>query len=69
MKSVFIGIYELENDLIVNLVNTIQDAADWIGCGVTTLYDSLHREGLMNARGYYLERVNISDLENEEVTK
>lgn len=61
MDKVFIGIYEIETDLIAHIVDTIQEGAEWIGCGVTTLYDSLHRNGLMNARGYYLERVSIDE--------
>lgn len=62
-----IGIYEIESDTLAHLVNTIEEGAKWIGAGVTTLYDALHRDGVMNARGYYLERVAID--EDEEETK
>lgn len=61
MQNVVIGIYELKTDLIAHIVDTIQEGAEWIGCGVTTLYDSLHRDGMMNAKGYYLERVLINE--------
>lgn len=61
MTNTYIGIYNIENDLIENLVNTIEEAAQFIGAGVTTLYDALHRDGVMNARGYYLERVTIEE--------
>lgn len=61
MRNVVIGIYEIETDLIAHIVDTIQEGAEWIGCGVTTLYDSLHRNGFMNAKGYYLERVSIDE--------
>ena len=61
MKTTVIGIYETQTDLIAHIVDTIQEGAEWIGCGVTTLYDSLHRDGTMNAKGYYLERVTINE--------
>lgn len=66
MNGVYIGIYNMQDDLIENLVTTIQEAAEWIGCGVTTLYDALHRDGVMNAKGYYIERVTIQEDENED---
>lgn len=66
MNSVYIGIYNKESDLIEHLVLTIQEAAAWIECGVSTLYDSLHRDGVMNAKGYYIERVTIEEEENGE---
>jgi len=39
-KITVIGIYEIEFDTLAHLVNTIEEAASWIGCGVTTLYDA-----------------------------
>lgn len=66
MNGVYIGIYNKESDLIEHLVTTIQEAAAWIECGVTTLYDSLHRDGVMNAKGYYIERVTIQEDEEYE---
>jgi hypothetical protein len=60
-KTTVIGIYEIEFDTLAHIVNTIEEAASWIGCGVTTLYDALHRGGVMEARGYYIERVTIEE--------
>lgn len=61
-----IGIYENDStELLVHIVATIEEASKWIGCGVTTLYDSLHRDGFMNARGYKLELLDPEDLEDE----
>ena len=65
MKNVVIGIYEIETDLLAHMVDTIEEGARWLGAGVTTLYDALHRDGVMNARGYYLERVTIDEDEEE----
>jgi len=58
-----IAIYENDNmELLVHIVETIEEASRWIGCGVTTLYDSLHRDGFMNARGYKLELLQLEDV-------
>jgi hypothetical protein len=62
-----IGIYENnESETLAHIVETIEQASRWIGCGVTTLYDALHREGVMNAKGYKLEiiELNEEDLKN-----
>jgi hypothetical protein len=62
-----IGIYENnESETLAHIVETVEQASKWIGCGVTTLYDALHREGVMNAKGYKLEiiELNEEDLNN-----
>jgi hypothetical protein len=58
-----IGIYDKETETLAHIVDTIEEAARWIGSGVTTLYDALHRGGLMEARGYFLERVLLNESE------
>ena len=61
-----IGIYEnTETETLCHMVDTIEQASKWIGCGVTTLYDSLHRDGFMNARGFKIEIINEEDGDNE----
>lgn len=64
--ATIIGIYDKETDTLAHLVETIEEAARWIGSGVTTLYDALHRGGVMEARGYYIERVNIEEDLNDD---
>jgi len=59
-SSVLIGIYD-EEGLLVNITETIEHAAQWIGTGTSTLYDNLHRLGVMKAKGYTVERVEIKD--------
>ena len=60
-----IGIYTNDRaETLCHIVKTIAEASKFIGCGVSTLYDSLHRDGFMNARGYKIELLN---LEEEEV--
>ncbi len=61
--TTIIGIYEKETETLAHIVDTIEEAARWIGCGVTTLYDAMHRTGEMGARGYFLERVSINESE------
>lgn len=56
-----IGIYDIDTELLAHLVDTIEEACEWIQCGSSTLYDSLHREGVMKARGYTVERVTITE--------
>lgn len=59
-----IGIYEnTEAETLAHVVDTIEQASKWIGCGITTLYDSLHRDGFMNARGFKIEIITEEDLE------
>ena len=58
MKKSFIAIYEdggAEN--LAHVVNTIEEAAAWIGCHVQALYKALQLSGVMNAKGYYIERI------------
>lgn len=59
-SSILIGIYDNEG-LLVNITETIEHAAKWIGTGTSTLYDNLHRLGVMKAKGYTVERVEIKD--------
>lgn len=60
-NKVLIGIYDDESTLLVNITETIEEAAQWIGTGTSTLYDNLHRLGVMKAKGFTVERVDISD--------
>ena len=43
--------------LPVHVCNTIQEAAEWIGCKRDALYKSLHLNGIMKAKGYIVELV------------
>jgi hypothetical protein len=59
-----IGIYENnESETLAHIVETIEQASRWIGCGMTTLYDALHRDGFMNAKGYKLEIIELNEEE------
>ena len=43
--------------LPVNVVETIEDASEWIGCSTQALYDNMALYGVMKAKGYVLELV------------
>jgi len=59
-----VGIYD-DNDsgVLVHIVETIQEAAEWLRVSPQALYKSLKVSGSMNYRGYTLELVNIDDQE------
>lgn len=57
-KEQFIAIYEdNESESLAHVVDSIVEAAAWVGCSVQAFYDSFHRTGRMQARGYFLEPV------------
>lgn len=64
MRKNIVGIYEETGaGLLVHVVDTITQAAAWVGVSVDAFYKALHLTGTMNARGYVLELIK-----NEEVT-
>ena len=44
-------------ELMVHLVDTIEDAAKWLGCKRDTLYKSKYLDGYMNYNGFKIELV------------
>ena len=44
-------------ELPVTLVNTIEEASQFIGCAIQTLYNNMQLHGVMKANGYVLELV------------
>ena len=44
-------------ELPVNIVNTLQDAADWLQCNIRVLYNTMHRDNYMHYNGYKIELV------------
>ncbi len=58
-----IGIYNThDNDIIVNICDTIQAAAEWLGCTTSQLYKSLQINGIMSYKNYTLELINDEDM-------
>lgn len=68
MRKILIGIYDDESTLLVNITETIEEAAKWIGTGTSTLYDNLHRLGVMKAKGFTVERVAIAEEDKKDET-
>lgn len=55
-----IAIYEdTTTQNIAHIVNTIEEASQWLGCARDTLYKSLHLHGVMKAKGYIVERLEL----------
>ena len=53
-----IGIYEdTKEQTLAHIVNTIEEAAKWIGCTRQALYKSLQLHGVMKAHGYSIELI------------
>lgn len=60
MKNTIICIYDqLDNDLLVHQVDTLEQAAAWIDCSVRALYKSMQLTGTMQSKNYTIERVTI----------
>lgn len=58
MKKI-IGIYTDDApETLAHLVDTLSDAARWIGCSLQALYKAQHLDGYMHARRYKLELIN-----------
>lgn len=57
-----IGIYTYDaSETLVNIVNTIEDAARWIGCSRKTLYNNLHIDNVMHASGFTVDRIDLTN--------
>ena len=54
-----IGIYK--DDILSHLVNTIEESAEWIGCSTQALYKSFHVDGVMSAKGFTVDRIDLTD--------
>ena len=53
-----IGIYNNDATLtLANIVDTLEQAAAWIGCSRQALYESLHLQGVMKAKGFIVEKI------------
>ena len=53
-----IGIYNNDQALtLAHIVDTLEQASAWIGCSRQALYESLHLQGVMKAKGYIVERI------------
>lgn len=58
-KKYTVGIYTNdEHETLSHIVETIEDAARWIGVTVDALYKSKHLHGFMNSKGYKIELIN-----------
>lgn len=42
---------------LAHIVDTLDDASKWIGCSRSALYQSLHLNGVMRAKGFIVERI------------
>ena len=54
-----IGIYQESTETLAHLVESIEEASKWIGCSRQALYEALHLFGVMKAKGYIVERVQL----------
>ena len=64
MKRYLIGIYQDdEMELLSHIVKTIEEASQWIGCSIDTLYKAKHQEGIMRAKGYKIELIKNEEIE------
>lgn len=61
-----IGIYK--DDILSHLVNTIEESAEWIGCSTQALYKSLHINGVMSAKNFTVDRIDLTDDDIEYYT-
>jgi len=63
-----IGVYlDNEDELLVNLVNTIEEGALWIGVSPQALYKNHKIHGVMGANGFKLEIINIEEDDDNEL--
>ena len=64
MSNFAVGIYTDDSaETLCNITDTITEASNWVGVHVTALYKSKHLDGVMRAKGYKLELINM----NEEI--
>lgn len=53
-----VGIYEKEGaQLLVHIVESIEEASNWIGCSRRALYRNLHVDRKMHFGRYFIERI------------
>lgn len=65
MKKHCIGIYTNDEfETLLNIVETIKDAAAWCDVTVDSFYKALHIHGRMSANGFVLELI-LKDGEDE----
>lgn len=58
MRKSFIAIYhDNESETLAHIVDTLQEASEWIGCTVDALFKSLHLNGKMVVKNYIVERI------------
>ena len=53
-----ICIYEKQGSKnLVNIVSSIENASDWLGCSARVLYRNLKIDGSMHYGAYFIERL------------
>ena len=62
MKERIIAIYDENNETLHTIVNTIEEASKWLNVTRDALYKSLKLNGVMKAREYTVELVEIETL-------
>ena len=62
MKERIIAIYDENNETLHTIVNTIEEASKWLNVTRDALYKSLKLNGVMKAREYTIELVEIETL-------
>ena len=62
MKERIIAIYDENNETLHTIVNTIEQASNWLNVTRDALYKSLKLNGVMKAREYTIELVEIETL-------
>jgi len=63
--SKVIGIYEEGGaGLLAHVVETIEEAASWLGVSRQALYKSFKLYQVMKARGYTLELINLEEAQS-----
>ena len=50
-----------EMEQLVHITDTIEGAAAWIGCSSRALYKAMHIHGIMKAKGYKIEFINVEE--------
>lgn len=53
-----VAIYDMNDcELLVNVVDSIEEASKWLGCARSTLYKSLHIKGYMGYSNYKVDLI------------
>lgn len=50
-----------ESETLSHIVSTMEEASEWIGVSRRALYYSLHVNGVMKARGYFIGFLNLEE--------